>query len=432
MDEKRTQNTFDDLDVDSILNSSLKDDFDVNITDEAYKSISDTQEPVVVKTDAFIKRNRISPNDTTVSDYDSDKIEKKKKVEHKKRNKIKSIKNRRVFRVVWLAMVLIMGYSVGNYLIIGSNDFFAATRNEGTTQVVIPTDVTLSELSTLLEESGAIDAPEFFELYCMITTELDYFESGAFEISTNMDYEALINELQSGSGRDIVESLLFREGMTVVEVAELLEENGVCSAEEFLAEADSSDFDNYDMIEMITNTEDKYYKIEGYLFPNTYDFYVDEDVSSVIGKFLYQFQNIITVERKEEITNSGYTMDEIVIIASIIQAEAADEEDMARVSAVIHNRLEAGMSLGMDSTLYYPYRTSDDVPSDYTSDYSTYAETGLPEGAINSPGAAAIDAALNPDPDYSDMYYFMHDEDGNAYYASSLSEHQANAEKYLN
>ena len=138
-------------------------------------------------------------------------------------------------------------------------------------------------------------------------------------------------------------------------------------------------------------------------------------------------------ELQEQIEASGMTLDEVLTLASIIQMEAANTDDMYMVSSVLHNRLENGSqydiyTLDCDSTTYYPYRTKDDVPEaerdTFTSTYNTYTVRGLPAGPICNPGMDAIDAALNPQD--TNYYYFCHDADGNAYYAATAAEHQQN------
>ncbi|MEG1426563.1 MAG: endolytic transglycosylase MltG, partial [Oscillospiraceae bacterium] len=131
------------------------------------------------------------------------------------------------------------------------------------------------------------------------------------------------------------------------------------------------------------------------------------------------------------ITSSQMSMDQIITLASIIQAEAADTGDMYKVSAVLHNRLDRGGEAGTprlqcDSTIYYPYKNKEDAPAGYESSYNTYEIQGLPEGAICNPGIDAIKAALNPDPENADSFYFCHSADGTAYYASTAEGHQEN------
>ncbi len=375
------------------------------------------------------------PEYSTNKAYLTDKERRAEKKAHKKRNKLKARKNRWIFSVVWLCMVLLVSFTLASYLIQGSNDFFAANRTEGTTEVTIPKEVTVDQLTQILYEAGAIKKPEFFKLYCSVTASMEYFQPGTYKIETNMDYEDLINTLQGGNESREVVTVTFPEGITALEMASLLEENEVCSAQDFLTAIDSDDFDNYDMIGAITNGADKYYKLEGYLFPDTYNFYKGEEIDSVVSKFLYNFQNRVS-DLQTEIANSGMTEDQVVIMASIIQREAANVNDMKDVSAVLHNRLNFGAEYGIyrlecDSTTYYPYKRAEDVPAtDALSygNYDTYQVQGLPAGAICNPGLDAIEAALRPNTEGDAAYYlyFCHAADGTAYYATNAEDHEYN------
>lgn len=370
--------------------------------------------------------------------YLTEKERRAEKKAHKKRDKLKARKNRRVFALVWVCMVLLVSFTLASYLIQGSNDFFAANRTEGTTEVTIPENVTAKELSQILYEAGAIKKPEFFNLYCSITVgedEMEWFQPGVYQLETNMDYEDLINTLQGGNETKEVVTVTFPEGTTALEAAALLEENEVCSAEDFLTAIDSDDFDDYYGIDQITNGSSKYYKLEGYLFPDTYDFYKGEEIGSVVGKLLTNFKNRVS-DLEDKIASSDMTLDEVIIMASIIQREAANVNDMGDVSAVLHNRLDFGGEYGIyrlecDSTTYYPYKRAEDVPETGAlsyGDYDTYQIQGLPAGAICNPGLDAIEAALEPNTegDAASYLYFCHAADGTAYYATNAEDHEYN------
>jgi UPF0755 protein len=370
--------------------------------------------------------------------YLTEKERRAEKKAHKKRDKLKARKNRRVFALVWVCMVLLVSFTLASYLIQGSNDFFAANRTEGTTEVTIPENVTAKELSQILYEAGAIKKPEFFNLYCSITVgedEMEWFQPGVYQLETNMDYEDLINTLQGGNETKEVVTVTFPEGTTALEAAALLEENEVCSAEDFLTAIDSDDFDDYYGIDQITNGSSKYYKLEGYLFPDTYDFYKGEEIGSVVGKLLTNFKNRVS-DLEDKIAASDMTLDEVIIMASIIQREAANVNDMGDVSAVLHNRLDFGGEYGIyrlecDSTTYYPYKRAEDVPETGAlsyGDYDTYQIQGLPAGAICNPGLDAIEAALEPNTegDAASYLYFCHAADGTAYYATNAEDHEYN------
>lgn len=367
----------------------------------------------------------------------SEEERKKEKKAHKKRNRIKARKNKRIFSFMWLCMVLLVSFTLASYLIGGSNDFFAVGRPEGTTQVDIPENVTLEQLSEILSSSGAIGKPEFFTLYCTVKKEeMEFFQPGSYTVETNLDYEDLINTLQGGNedlGEEI--TVTIPEGRNALEIAQLMEENGVCKAQEFLDALNTLDFSNYTVIAGMGGGEGRYFKIEGYLFPDTYNFYQGENLESVIGKLINNFQSKISDQIYAMAEQRGMSLDQVVTMASIIQAEAADVGDMFNVSAVLHNRMDFGSQydiyrLECDSTMFYPYRNAQAVPQAGAlpyGDYDTYKVDGLPKGPICNPGAEAILAAVRPNGDEAGSYlYFCHAEDGTAYYASDSWQHQEN------
>lgn len=370
----------------------------------------------------------------------TDKELKAEKKAHKKRNRVKARKNKRVFALVWLCMVLLASFTLASYLIGGAMDFFGDGRSAGTADITIPEGKLTEEgLADILYQAGAIKKPEFFSLYCKIKEDMEDFQPGTFkEVGLDQDYEALINTLQGGGDttREVV-TVVFPEGCNALETARLLEENEVCTASDFLNALNTMDFTNYDVIAGLGDTSGRYYKLEGYLFPDTYEFYKDEELDSVIGKMLNNFQRKMDSKMQEKIQNSGMSMDQVVTLASIIQAEAASTKDMFDVSAVLHNRLDFGadydiFNLECDSTAYYPYKNAKQMEEmggglSY-GNYNTYNFSGLPAGAICNPGLEAINAALKPNTngDASSYLYFCHSDDGVAYYATNEWDHEYN------
>ena len=204
-----------------------------------------------------------------------------------------------------------------------------------------------------------------------------------------MDYEAIINFLSSNYNRTDTVSVTITEGESVLEIANTLEKNGALGdRDEFLSLCNSEKFDSdFDFIKAETNADKRYYKLEGYLYPDTYEFYRNENAESVIYKFLNNYETKInekqtvdgyskktTVLKMVEESYKKYSLYQVMTIASIIQAEAADKEDMYYISSILLNRLTAYSSLGvsslgLDSTKFYPYRSLEDVPEN---DRSTY------------------------------------------------------------
>lgn len=381
----------------------------------------------------------------------SKKVLKKMKKAEKKARKAKDKHNRRIFNLIWLASVIIVGVMAAMFIITGMNDLLAINRTDSSTvQVDIPENPTLDTVTAALVHKGVIDQPSYFKLYAKLTKSDDDFTQGTYEMRKNMDYEAIVNYLLSSSNRTDTVSVTILEGENILEIANTLEEGGALNDREgFLELLNSDEFDeDFDFLAAITNKSERYYKLEGYLYPDTYEFYENENPESIIYKFLNNYETKInekqevdgyskktSVVKMAEEQKSDYSFDDIMIIASIIQAEAADVDDMYIISSVLHNRLESGAelgvaALGLDSTQFYPYRTAKDVPAsegaDYVSKYDTYQKEGLPAGAICNPGMDAILAALNPSS--TGYYFFCHDSQGQAYYASTLYEQEANLE----
>ena len=370
----------------------------------------------------------------------TDKELRAEKRAHKKRNRVKARKNKRIFKIMWLCMVLLISFTFASYLIGGSNDFLGAGRPEGKADVTIPEgELTEDQLAEILHQAGIISKPEFFSLYCKIKKNIDSFSPGTrLQVDTNMDYEAIITTLEGGNESREIVTVAFPEGSTVLQMANLLEENEVCTAQEFLTEVNSGDYSEYEEIAALgADTGNKYYKLEGYLFPDTYDFYKGEDLEDVIGKFLWNFHQKLSGRLQEKVDASGMTLDQVVTLASIIQAEAAGTTDMFNVSAVLHNRLNFGGDYGIynlecDSTSFYPYKNQQEMDQMGGTlshgAYDTYQVSGLPAGAICNPGLDALNAALKPNDsgDAARYLYFCHSAEGEAFYATNADDHEYN------
>lgn len=383
---------------------------------------------------------------------ESKKSLKIKKKAEKKELKAKNKRNRRIFRWIWIISVIIVGAMVSVFMIIGMNDLLAINRTSSdTVKVKIPKDPTLEQVADLLKSNEIIDEPIYFKMFAKFTKSADDFSQGTYELRKNMDYQAILTNLEGSTNRTDTVSVTIIEGQNVLEIANTLYDDGAISdKDKFLELCNSNNFDNdFSFLKDINNSDERYYKLEGYLYPDKYDFYLNEDPESAIYKFLNNYEskinekqefsgydNTYTVQKMIEESGTSYSLDEIMRIASIVQAEAANKDDMYYISSILHNRLSADSSmgvsnLGLDSTKYYPYRSESDVPnelgSDYVSNYDTYNKSGLPAGPICNPGMDAIKAAICPND--TNYYFFCHDKDGQAYYASTLYEHQANLRK---
>ena len=227
----------------------------------------------------------------------------------------------------------------------------------------------------------------------------------------------------------------FPEGFTATQIAEKLQENGVCSAKEFMALVADDEYLStlsYRFISGIENPENRPFNLEGYIFPDTYDFYKGESAEKALSRFLGNTEKKLTDEYYLRAEELGYTMDEIISLAAIVQEEATTANEMGKVSSVVHNRIVSPGygKIQCDVTIHYindyvtdsPYLEGD--TEKYKELYNTYKCVGLPEGAITNPGLDAIKAALYPED--TDYFFFVTDEDWNYYYAETYAEHKKN------
>lgn len=254
-----------------------------------------------------------------------------------------------------------------------------------------------------LKNEGLIEYKGLFKFYCKISHAAQKLDPGSYELSTDFDYRALVKKMNQGSGAAVTVDVTFPEGFNMKQIFERLAENKVSSYDDLMKAA--ADFSyNYSFL----NEEDKgdASRLEGYLFPDTYTFYVYMEPSSAIGKFLDNYNLKVTDDMKQQAADMGYTMDQIITIASMIEKEAANDEERAAIASVIYNRLAAGMPLQIDATVQYAKGNDEALTeADFQIDspYNTYKNTGLPAGPICNPGLASIKAALNPD---STNYYY--------------------------
>lgn len=260
---------------------------------------------------------------------------------------------------------------------------------------------------------------------------------GASSAASNATVSNADDDSSVPEGRKTVR-VTIPEGFTLVQIANRLEANGVCKKTDLMGAANSYDFtQNYPLVTAHLSHPNLYYKLEGYLFPNTYDFYVDMKPQDALGKMLRGSRDNIG----SKYAYPGMTTDQIVTLASMIEKESGNVTEMKKVSAVFHNRLKTGMKLQSDVTRNYVnnYILDADI-NKYKYFYNTYRFAGLPAGPICNPGANALYAAAHPqtsavtDTSTSfgftpDATYFAADSKGNYYYATNYDQHKVNLAK---
>ncbi|MGN1195853.1 MAG: endolytic transglycosylase MltG, partial [Acutalibacteraceae bacterium] len=332
------------------------------------------------------------------------------------------------------------------------NDILAINNTESSSvSIVIPQEATdFESVYEILCNNGLVKRKLICKLFCKFRHYDEYYSSSQGK-NVPVEYEPGVYYLDTGSGIEVMletikadrnvskdtVTLTFPEGWTIAQIFEKIEKYGVCTAEKLYANLDIVG-QQYDFYTEIPATTGRYLKAEGYLYPDTYEFFVGENASSVLKKLFKNFQKKWDSECEKKAKQLGLTTDEVIIIASIIQREANDKTQMADISSVIHNRLADKATyplLEMNSTKDYitslkKYELfNDSYYSIYLDSYNTYSAQGLPPGAICNPGQDAINAALNPND--TDYHFFCHDDNGNIYLAVTAAEHKANTEKLL-
>ena len=262
---------------------------------------------------------------------------------------------------------------------------------------------------------------------------------GVLALIVGFAADSIIADLQQNQEWEETVRVAFPEGYNAFQMGDALEEAGLCTREEFIEALNTHDFD-VDFISEVSDDPLKLVKLDGFLFPATYEFFADEDVDSIILRMLRAFEeNVLTEETLSALEDSGYTLEELVIFASIIQKEAANVEEMYNVSSVFTNRMAEGSpypQLESCTTNNYiedyitPYYDGN-PPQEVLDAYDTYGKTGLPVGAIANPGLDAIDAALHPEKNTLDgtYYFFVTDVEYTHYYGRTYEEHLQNIEK---
>lgn len=447
-----------------------KKPFKVTISDEDYMSPNEldfflenhgsrqNNEPQIPSSDKKKFEVHIDDDDLLVESQDDSKPEYKGEIYFSNvkpvkpapqtNSKTKPAKKPNVYGslTVFLAVLLIMTTAISAFAISCVNDIVAFGRSDESVMVTVPLDADTNDIINLLADEGLIKQKAFCKLFYTAIDKIKninkknvkepVYLSGVYDVEKNMGLEGFLYEFrETQAGKDTV-TVSIPEGWSIYQIAERLEKYDVCSKQRFLSSVSGTTFE-YDFCKDINAGTSRTLLLEGYLYPNTYEFYVDSDANSVIRKFLDETKEQWSDEYQKQAEKLGYSMDEILTIASIIQREAANTDQMGDISSVIHNRLSHSASwptICCDSTETYVDKfVSSNVTAAqsmlYAQMYNTYNNAGLPPGPICNPGDDAIHAALFPND--TNYYFFRHDKYGKIYLAVTQAEHDANANKVL-
>ena len=334
--------------------------------------------------------------------------------------------------VVWLGIILWVGVSRGRVLGVCATDVLAFGREDQVVSFSVEETDTLDDIAQNLKEAGLIRYPELFKAYGTLTDAREDISAGTFNLNTIYDYMALVNHMASYSSSREVVKVTIPEGYNCEQMFKLLEDKGVCKAEYLREYAANGKLDDYWFLEGVERGTPNC--LEGFLFPDTYQFYLNDSAANVMEKLLDGFEYRFSEDHRTAIDTlnvklaammeaNGYDgvyiesqkfdVRKVIIVASLIEEETANSDESYKIASVIYNRLtnqKAHPYLNIDATLMYVLGHKNSLTAEdlaYDSPYNTNINKGLIPGPITNPGLNSINAALNPD--NTNYHYYVLD-----------------------
>lgn len=336
--------------------------------------------------------------------------------------------------VVYIIAIIVVSVGVSLFVINTANDVFKFVVDEKIVTVQIPEYATIDDVTEALHDAGAIKYKWAFKMWSELKDSGAAFIPGTYEVSTSLNYDYLRASFKANKNKYTEVRITIREGYTVDEIIDLFVGQGIGTREGFIDAIQNYDFD-YRFLEGLEVSEDRIYRLEGYLFPDTYYFYKESSEVTILKKMLDNFNNKFVEEYYARCQQLGMTVDEAITLASMLEKETRYADELGAVSSVFHNRLNNPGSypyLNSDATIMYAMQhdlggrpdsmTGDDT--DYETPYNTYTYKGLPPGPIANPGLNAIKYALYPNS--TNYYWFVSDSSGRTLFAATEREHLAN------
>ena len=351
--------------------------------------------------------------------------------------------------IVWIAITVAIGVTLGRMAWVCAADVLAFGREDSKVTITISSTDDIDAIAQKLKNAGLIRYPGLFKLYASFAVDEGEIQPGIWDLNTLYDYHALVNMMSPSSKRSVV-TIMIPEGSSCRQIFQLLEEKRVCTVEALENYAASGELGDYWFLEGLTRGDK--YCLEGYLFPDTYEFYTNDTAENVLGKMLSNFDSrvdesirgqldslngylvqLMTADGRSEeyIASHLFSMADVVTVASLIEKESASAEESYTIASVIYNRLFAWGStpayLNIDAAVIYGLDGKTDLTqADLQTDtaYNTYLHTGLTPGPITNPGLNSIKAALAPQ-NTNYYYYILDPAAGTHHFSSTLEEHEA-------
>lgn len=337
--------------------------------------------------------------------------------------------------LVLLTLILAMSSVLAVAILAVAKEMYGIDKDVQDRIITIEEGATTLDIANQLYDEHMISMVPMFRLVSRMNNKDGSYIAGEHVLSASMSYEAMIDELcQNHKDERETQRVYFPEGCTLVDAAKRLQENQICDAEKFLFHFNGGGF-HFEFENHLTDKNVlKWQRMEGYCFPDTYEFYVDEQPDIVAQKIYANFDSKITEGDYKKMEELNMTLDQVITLASMVQAEASKVTYMKKVAAVFHNRLNSSAEfpkLQSDPTSKYAKLIAENLKiqnETMVTAYDTYQSAGLPPGAINNPGREAIEAVLYPDPDTTIFYFNANIDTGETFFSHNLAEHEANLE----
>ena len=334
--------------------------------------------------------------------------------------------------LVWLGLILTIGVTLGRMLWVCAADVLAFGREDKVVTLTIYEADTMDDIVDKLYENGLIRYKGLFNLYASISDAEEEIRPGIYDLNTRYDYHALVNFMSPSSTREVVE-IMIPEGYTCRQIFALLEENKVCTAVDLASYAATGELDEYWFLQDVERGD--MYCLEGFLFPDTYEFYKNDSPRNILQKMLNNFDYRFGEELRaqidvlnQKVTGGTFTVREVVIVASLIEKETASASESAKIASVIYNRLfdwgNTPAYLNIDASIVYGQGGDNSViNTKLDSPYNTYTNVGLTPTPIANPGLNSLRAALFP-ADTNYYYYVLNPATWSHQFSTTLAEHE--------
>ena len=325
--------------------------------------------------------------------------------------------------VLYAAFIICISLVLGSVLWMATADVLGFTGEDEQVNVTVHEGFTIEDIIDTIYDAQLIKYKALFRLYAEYSNAEEKITPGSYALNKNLDYRSIVYGMTARGGARREISVPIPEGFTLTDIFTRLEVYGVCKSDDLWEAAANHDF-KHSFLDSATLGQKS--RLEGFLFPDTYNFYLDSTAVSVITKLLNEFNNKYTETYVERAEFMGYSINEIVTIASMIEREAGNDDERPRIAAVIYNRLNNNdfPMLQIDATIHYAIAgTSIPFSTEFDSPYNTYMYEGLPPGPIANPGMASIRAALYPDS--TNEYYYALSKSGSHEFFQTRQEHEA-------